>query len=406
MLERTLRYMNPWWEGDYRFPGHRRQRYLDEIQKALDLDKIAILYGLRRVGKTTLLRQYAHATASRIEPDRILFASMDHPDCANISIMELLETFRRLNRLSTGERHVLILDEVQHRHSFDTELKALYDLEDGLKIVVSGSSSLVIRHQTPALTGKDRKIRINPLTFDEFLVFCDAEYDPHQPSLMESHMEEYLITGGMPEYVLTRDTQTLMDLTDSVIFRDIALVYDIRDPRLLKDLFFLLMDRTGRPLSYSKIGRLIGVVKESARKYVGFFEDTFLLDLVEKDGTPNEMKASPRKCYCPDNGIRVMAAGDHGIGSLAENLVYQILRDLGPVRYVIKGGREIDFRVGDALIEVKYKDKLDDDDLSAIRDAKMRGITRRYIITRRETDGPKNITVVSLWKFAHDGGFD
>jgi|GEM_PF-3899947 len=60
------------------------------------------------------------------------------------------------------------------------------------------------------------------------------------------------------------------------------------------------MERVGKPLTYSKIGRIIGV--DAAKRYVGYFEETFLIYLVEKYGTPNVRKVAPKKCYSLDTG--------------------------------------------------------------------------------------------------------
>ncbi len=404
MKESSLRFFNPWWEKDYGTPGILREEYLDRIQSALDANKVAMLFGLRRVGKTTLLRQLVARAISDLGPTMVFYASMDHPDIRNTSLTDLLNEFRRINGIRTDVPHLLILDEVQHREGFEQELKAIHDIEDGCRVVASGSSSLVVRHRSPALTGRYRKIHVHPLSFEEFMRFRGLRIDVSQPPLMVAMMEEYLLTGGMPEYVLTGDPENLIDVVDDIILKDIGTEYDVRDPGLLKDLFFLMMDRVGRPMSYSRIGRLVDIGPDAARKYVGYFEETGLVHIVERDGTPNERKRSPRKCYCADTGIRVLATGKSGIGALAENLVFNILKDLDEVRYLLREGREVDFRTGDALVEVKYKDALSPEDLEGILGPRMRGVRKRYVITRSEVPTQKGVSTIPLWKLASEGG--
>jgi len=241
MKESTLQFFNPWCGKDYVSPGTLREDYLDRIQSALDAHKVAMLFGLRRVGKTTLLRQLVARAIGDLGPGMVFYASMDHPDIRNTSLTDLLNEFRRINGIRTDEPHLLILDEVQHRDGFEQELKAIHDIEDGCRVAASGSSSLIVRHRSPALTGRYRKIHVQPLSFEEFLRFRGLRIDVSQPPLMAAMMEEYLITGGMPEYVLTGDPENLIDVVDDIILKDIGTEYDVRDPGLLKDLFFLLM---------------------------------------------------------------------------------------------------------------------------------------------------------------------
>lgn len=400
MLDETLGFFNPWWYEEYTSPGIVRNIYLQKISKALELQKAVIIFGLRRVGKTTILKQYIAKNIPDIGSKRIFYASMDHPNVKNTSIFDILATFRRINKVKRQERQILILDEVHFRAGFEQELKSLIDIEDGLQIIASGSSSLVVKHKSAAMTGRYVKIKVNPLSFSEYLKFNNEKYDPSQPQLMEAFLEEYLITGGMPHYVIHRDPQLLLDILDDIIYKDIALEYEIRDPALLKDLFFLLMDRVGKPMSFSKIGRLIDISNDAAKKYIGYFQETYLLEMVEKHGSPNERKYSPKKCYCADNGFRVVMTGTRGIGSLAENLVFNLLRQHANVSYYKKDNSEIDFISGNKAFEVKYRSARPNDDYSFFKKMRIRGVNQKFIISM---DGAKTteMDTIPLWKFAH-----
>ena len=400
MIEEILEYYNPWWSKEYVSPGIQRSNYLSKIEEALKLQKAVFVFGLRRVGKTFIIKQFVKRRTETLESRRIFYASLDHPELRSISLMVLLDTFRKINRVRREKEHYLILDEVQHRENFEIELKALNDIEDGLKIIASGSSSLVVKHRSSALAGRYKKIRVNPLDFCEYLNFVGEKYDVTQPQVMASFMHEYLVTGGIPHYVLHRDPEFIVDLVEDIIYKDVAQEYELRDPRVLKDLFFLLMDRVGKPMTYGKIGRLVGIGNDAARKYIGYLQETYLLDLVERSGTPNERKFSPKKCYCADNGLRVVAVGERGMGALAENLVFNLLRKVNDeVLYYTGKNREIDFIAGPRAVEVKYRDKLQVGDLQPLIDLKLRGIREKSIITETAKSIGK-IRTVPLWRFA------
>ncbi len=402
MPEETLMLMNPWWSGEYTSPGIARERYLQEIEKSLKTTHAVLLFGLRRVGKTTIMRQFAAEKIREMGADRILFASMDHPGIESVSILDILREFRRMKRIDRKERVLLLLDEIQQREGFEREIKAIVDSEPNVYIVASGSSSSVIRHRSAAMTGRYRKIHVRPLSFEEFLLFSGKEFDLSQPHLMEAYMDEYLVTGGMPQYVLTGDVSILLDLVEDVIYKDIAGNYGVKDPQILKDLFLLLMERVGKPMTYSKLARVLGVGVDSIRRYIGYFEEAYLINTIEIHGTPNVRKRAPRKCYSPDTGIRVVFAGKGNTGSLAENLVYLLLRESREVRYYMGQNGEIDFIAGGLAVEVKYVDSLSNRDSLPLKSLRIRGIEEKVIVTRRQSERG-DIKTVPLWQFSMGG---
>ena len=403
MVEATLRLFNPWWRDDYDPPGILRQRYLAELERMLEIEKLAILYGLRRVGKTFILKQFIAGLLADHSSNRIYYASLDHPKLRSLSIIDLLGEFRKLNRMARGKEQTLILDEVHHREGCEGELKALYDSEERLKIIIAGSSSLVVRHKSSALTGRYLKLMVRPLDFMEYLQFIGQEYDSFEPELMEGYLEDYLLTGGMPQYVLTREPQVLLNIIEDVIYKDIIKEFGVRDVNRLNELFYLLMDRVGKPMSHARLGRLIEVGRDAAARYIDFFRQTFLIEVCEKDGTPNERTYAAKKVYCHDNGLRVVMTGTKGLGSLAENLVFNLLKAQGSPRYHLKDKAEVDFVMDDLAVEVKYKDSLVPEDLENLIELTKSRLKKKILVCRRETPVPEGLMAIPLWKLAGEG---
>jgi hypothetical protein len=396
-MESILRQFNPWWSGNYASPGITRDSYLERMLKLLSQEKIVILFGLRRVGKTVLMRQCIAKMLENRKPESILFASIDNPQLEKTPLHELLSEFRSLHGLRTTDDVVLFLDEVQVRPGFEVELKGIYDLEDHVRIVASGSSSLVVKHRGAHLTGRYRSIHIKPLDFGEYLRFMGVKLEGFEPDLLVNQADNYLHTGGMPEYVLNGDPSYISEMVTNMIFRDICGAYGLRDPKLLRELFFLLMGRVGKKISYSKLSRLLDVTDDTVKRYIGYFEDAFLVHLIEQVGTPNERKYGPKKVYSPDNGICAVISGLSETGPLAENLVYLKLMDGGEVRYHDRDGKEVDFVRGREAYEVKYRAKIDDEDMEVLE--KMRGVDRRVMITRSMSTPSGKVSKVPLWKF-------
>ncbi|MDI6916769.1 MAG: hypothetical protein QMC80_03130 [Thermoplasmatales archaeon] len=128
------------------------------------------------------------------------------------------------------------------------------------------------------------------------------------------------------------------------------------------------------------------------------------MHLVEKYGKPNVRKVAPKKCYSPDTGIKVVSAGKGNIGSLAENLVYLLIKDRGDVYYYNDANREVDFIVDNEAIEVKYMDELQPRDIESLRRIRLRKVLNKLVITRRDVPRMQDVNLISLWRFASRTG--
>ena len=167
--------------------------------------------------------------------------------------------------------------------------------------------------------------------------------------------------GGLPENVLKPDRQYLMDLVDDIIQKDITAYYGLKNHQLMRDYYTLLMERSGKQLSINKIANILKVSPDTARRYLNYFEETYLIYLIPRWGKTNEKLLSPKKVYACDLGIKYLFVGDRDYGSYFENYLYIKLRNDRNVYYVYEDGIEIDFYTTDGiLIESKYNSKLTD----------------------------------------------
>jgi uncharacterized protein len=360
---------NPWWERPYRLDAVARPRFLDKMVQSLGTPDVVLLVGLRRVGKTTLMHQLIDHLLTEIPPERILYVSLDHPAFKGSSILDLVETYRATHGIPRDDRIHLFLDEVHFMPDFDLDLKALHDHENA-KVYASGSSSLVLKQQSGALTGRRLVIPVTPLDFNEFLAFRNIKVDASESYLLEAHLEDHLRLGGIPEHVLRDDPAYLTGLVDSIIYKDIAIRHSIKRPENLRTLFLLLAERAGKTLTYSKLGRLLSVTPETISQYISHFEEAYLIHLVHRHAPSlNARTTAPKKLYLADVGIRNAYTGLRDLGALAENLVLLRLQDQGPVTYHRADGREVDFIQGKFAYEVKYRRGVQPGDLEALRTA-------------------------------------
>ena len=351
-MEETLYRYNPWWEGKYILEGViDRPSVSEPVKKHMSSREIIFLTGLRRVGKTTLLKLFIKhlIEKEKIAPSHIFYVSLDDYLLAKKTILELIEEYRKIQRLSFKEKVFIFLDEVAHKDDFELQLKNLYDSQN-VKIYASSS-----QHATDCVIFRSIVIDVLPLDFPEYMEFKRIHIGKGDRHLLDGYFEDYLKTGGLPEYVLRGDMEYLKELVDDIINKDIAVFYNIRNPQVLKDFFMLLMERAGKIASINKMARILNISPDTAKRYLGMFADTYLIYLVPRYGKTNERILSPKKVYSADLGVRNIFTGFRDKGSLFENYVYLKIKERNPC-YIYEDGTEIDFLTDDKiLIEVKYQ---------------------------------------------------
>ena len=331
------------------------QHIFGNLKNTLETRQVVILTGLRRVGKTTLMKQLINHLIGEqgVDPKLVFYVSLDDYLLTSNTIIEIIEEYRKINRVSFSEKVYLFLDEVTHRKDFELQLKNIYDQQNA-KVYVSSSSASILKSKKAFLTGRNVVMEVLPLDFEEYLNFKGIKIKKSDKQLLEKYFEDFMQTGGMPEYVLTGDVEYLKELIDDVIQKDIAAFYGVKDVQILKDFFLLLMERSGKICSINKIAKILDISPDSARRYLQMFADAYLIFLVPRFGKTNERLLSAKKIYAADLGMRVYFTGFRDKGSLFENYVYLKIKKCNP-SYVYQDGFEIDFLTqGKTLIEVKY----------------------------------------------------
>lgn len=346
---------NPWWEDTF-IPNKyiERSSILERMTKIANDNVITILTGLRRVGKTTLMKLFIKKLINEgIKPKTIFYISLDDFLLNKKSIIEIISDFRKLQKLHLDEKVFLFLDEVTYKEDFHQQLKNIFDNQKA-KIFVSASSSSILKDKKAFLTGREIVVEVLPLDFNEFLEFKKIKISKKESYLKESYFEEYLKIGGMPEYVLNEDREYLKNLVDDIIYKDIVAFHGIKNHQLIKEYFSLLMERAGKQLSINKIANILKIAPDTSKRYLQMFEDTFLINLISRYGKTNEKILSPKKIYVADLGIKNLFTGFRDKGSSFENYVYTKIKNKGP-HYIYENGIEIDFITSDkTIIEVKY----------------------------------------------------
>lgn len=372
-LEQIFYRFNPWWTEPFSAPGIVRENYVQKLLKEAEKKHITFVIGLRRVGKTTILKQVIARLIDKIKPQHILFLSLDHSALAPFSLLQLVEKYREVHGIPFKEKIFLFFDEVQYHEKFEQDMKILHDHEN-VKIYASGSNSLLLKDKKAFLTGRNVQRVINPLTFDEVLLFKGIKISAGEKQLQQKHFLEYLEQGGMPEYILTNDPEKITSLVNNIIYKDIVGKHNIKNVKKIQELFLLLCERVGKRLTYNKLANVLGIDVETVSSYLSYFEETFLIYQVPRYAKSlNEIVKSPKKIYIADNGLRTVFVGGRGLGALWENLVFLQFKEK-KVSYFFENEKEIDFIIESPpkhcfAVEAKLKEEIDDEERKLLEKA-------------------------------------
>ena len=365
----------------------------------LSKKQITVITGMRRTGKTTLLKWLLES----IKSNNKIYIDLERIDNQELFTQKNYDAIiaalvRRGMKFS--EPATIALDEIQLVPSIPSVLKYLYDTYT-IKFLVTGSSSYYLKNLfSESLAGRKKIFELYPLDFGEFLTFraisfqkgtfMNARFISDEYTRLSVYYEEFIRFGGFPEVVLARNdnekTDYLQDIISSYINIDVKALIDFKSQRDIYTLVKMLATRTGTRLDYSKLSRLSGLSRITVQNYIELFEKTYLLALVPvftKNIDREIVKA--KKIYLCDTGILNILAEVDG-GSQFENALYNQLRSHGELSYyALKSGEEIDF-VFNQSIACEAKESPTAMDARALsRLAKNAGLSRTRLIGRRET---------------------
>lgn len=274
-------------------------RYLERqlsknILKKLQANKVVIISGARRVGKTILVKELL----KEIDEPALILNGEDinvHDKLSRRSI----ENYRQL----LGSNKILYIDEAQKIPDIGLKLKLMIDEIEGLKVIISGSSSFDInKNAGEPLTG--RKYSFNLYSLSE------SEYDQIEDSITKNDkLRERLVLGNYPELLHLPDKEDKIDylneIVNSYLLKDILVYENIKNSQKLYNLLRLIAYQIGSEVSIQELGRQLGISKNTVEKYLDLLCKVFILHKVE--GFSRNLRKEITKnsrWYFLDNGIR------------------------------------------------------------------------------------------------------
>lgn len=409
-----------------------REKYTQRLWRVMDIRHVVVLTGVRRSGKSTLMRQLmGRLIQEGARPQNVLYLYFEDLLVQKYLSQgaDLLEQFYSfyMETYNPGGRVYVFLDELQGVKDFNRWLHTHYEFHRDTKFVVSGSRrSLVDSEAATLLTGRTVRFDIYPFNFYEYLLVhnVDVQGSDTIPSIRDAnfsqttailhHVGNFLHEGGYPEIVLAKTPESKRAIANGyyrdTLTRDVIHPNDIRNPREIEVLGLQVLADFTKTHTYRSLGTPQGLSVDTVKTYLEYFYTSYLLfesrHFSYKTKETQDVRR-PIKLYVVDNGLRnfntLTLRPD--LGQCAENTVYmELVKNNAAVHYW-KKEKEVDFVVFNpdlSFVNVSYTDRVHDREVESMAEAlgefrldKGTVLTKNYFSTK--TVEGKTIECVPLW---------
>ena len=291
------------------------------ISTSLAPKRVLIIYGPRRIGKTTMLREYLATQSNK----KILSVIGDDVTVREIFSTECLSTLKEF----AAPYDIIAIDEAQYVPSIGLGLKMLIDSFPEKIFIATGSSSFELGNQVgEPLTGRHFSLTLFPL----------AQSELHLGSFTaKANLEQTLIYGSYPEIIATDDVtekaRILNELISSYLYKDVLALEKIKSPDLLRDITRMLAYQIGHEVSMNEIAVTLNMDVKTVGRYLDLLEKMFIIKKARgySRNLRNEISKKARY-YFLDNGIRNAVINQFGTlpqrndqGALWENFCFMEL---------------------------------------------------------------------------------
>ena len=342
----------------------QRKEYLDKLITFRDKQIIKIVTGIRRCGKSTLLRLYQDwLKAQGVRENQIISINFEDMDYEELTDYKKLYAYLK-ERLVRDNMTYIFLNEIQHVDNFPKVVDSLY-IKEKVDIYMTGSNAYMLSSEIATLiSGRYVQIEMLPLSFREYMESTGSMDDrgvKYTEYLENSSFPFTLELKGHPDEI--RDY--LEGLYNTIVVKDIVNRKRISDTMMLKSVLRFVFDNIGNPLSSKKIadtmtsdGRKIDV--KTVEKYLEALSESYIIYQAKRYNIKGKQYLKTlEKYYVVDIGLRFMLLGSRQVdaGHILENVIYLELLRRGYDVYVGKIDTfEVDFvaqnRKGTAYFQV------------------------------------------------------
>ena len=329
-----------------------RKLYTKILSKIEDPEAVVVT-GMRRVGKTTLIKQVYESLSTNNK----LFLDLENPVVQKYFENENYDSIKyqfEVLGIRSDQRPFIFLDEIQLVKNAPSVVKYLMD-HYNWKFFLTGSSSFYLKNLfSESLAGRKIIYELFPLDFEEFLqlkgspIKIPNQVDKPIYQTFEPLYREFVEYGGFPGVVnkksLEDKTEALDEIFTSYYNKEVLGIGGFKNNQVVRDLMLLLAARVGSKLDVQKLATEMGVTRVTINEYLAFLEGTYFIFSINPFSTDRDVEIrGAKKVYFCDSGLaRILGKTD--LGQVFENAIFQQLKNKGQINYYQrKSGVEVDF---------------------------------------------------------------
>ncbi len=432
-ISALIREYNPLWEGKLsELPVYKRHIF-EKVEKYMKTKQIIALVGLRRVGKTVMMKQIIQDL--KISSQNIFYFLFDELITQNPEILQDILDYYLKTVAKEGKKYIF-LDEIQKVPYWQDIIKRFYDTRNDIKFIVSGSASLQIKKSKESLAGRIFDFYLPILTFGEFLELNDIKLEKrgmdfknlkkmyesllHKKSSLEHLFLEYILKGAFPEIAKEEDIDIILNYVKSaviekIIFEDIPVVFEVKRRDILSLLLEYCSKETSNLLDITNLANILDVNYQTLKSYLFYLQNSFLVDIVynySKSFSKQLRKLKKVHIAHPSISIALMGHSrkilqiNEVVSKYVETIVFQHakLYSKKVSFWRTPQKEEIDIILDNVPIEVKYRNQVKTSEAKTLvkfmqRFKAERGIIVTKDIFKKEKVGSREILYIPAWLF-------
>ena len=406
------------WREDFTYGYEIKRDLFDELVKHLNARQTIGIIGLRRTGKTVMLKQVIDLLIKEgVARDRILYFSFDDEVASLEEVINEFQSRIGTDIIGAGKLYVF-LDEIQKLEGWQDQVKYYYDTYPEMKFFVSGSSSLFLKTKAEeSLAGRIFLYHLPVLSFTEFLRLKGENDLIKRPDMFKENLKEQMllyIKRQLPELVTADESfidMYLGSIFSKMIYEDLPKVFPIEYEDLLKQLVKIVASNPGIITDYATLASDLGINRKTITKYISYLERGFLIQKCynySKNRLTTEKKM--KRLYLTNSTLLFHLAEYSDFGRIVENLVI----NSSQARFFWrKGTSEVDCVLvkNDVImpVECKYRDNIRKKDIKGLMKFLDKfEVDTGYVVTKdrdlSEIVDDKRIVYIPLWKWLLEYG--
>jgi predicted AAA+ superfamily ATPase len=334
----------------------QRELYLQQIRPFIAKPFIKVITGIRRCGKSSILmmiKDELHKIG--VAPQNILYVNFENLDFADLNTGEKLDKYLKL-QMTEENRYYILLDEIQEVKNWEKAVNSIFTSANADLYITGSNSRLLSSELATYIAGRYIEIKINTLSFKEFLLFKERRTGT-KPVDMRNEVRNFIRLGGFPavhigDYDADTAYRIVNDIYSSAILRDTVQRYGIRNIELLERVVKFVFDNIGNTFSAKNVADYF---KSQQRKvdlntvynYLNALESAYIVRKISRyDIKGKEILQTNEKYYIGDHSLAYATMGykDRLIAGVLENIVMLELERRGYRVFVGKfDAKEVDF---------------------------------------------------------------